>query len=480
MPRSVLSRRALLAAGSTAIALPLLDAMLGTARRAHAQSTRPAPQRYVVCFGGTSLGCYNDPVHNLYVPDTVGADYDLKAALAPLANYGNVKNEISVVSGLRIPWAQENGGVVPRGGRIDAFHSGMMSPLLSGVRQTQPSVVAGESSDQLVARTLGSATTFPSLVFRAQAAIYGQNTPENMITFGHLSYRRDATSGAIERITPTTSPHAAFNTLFSSLATTDPAEAARIAARQRQRASILDVVRDRAARLSARVGAADRARIDQHLTEIRALEQRVTAMPPPVAGACQRPADPGEDAPLGASYSGENERARAFCDLLYMALVCDLTRVGSLMFTYFSSYLDASRLPQVGPPYFTDVHNLSHQTSTAVLSRAVAWHTDHFGYLVARLRDTPEGASNMLANSALVLLHEGGHGRDPEGGNSNSSHSTENMACLIAGRAGGLRAGRHVPTPGMHPANVLNSAMRAVGVDQDLGEVAGVVPGLFG
>ena len=43
------------------------------------------PKRYLVCFGGQSLGGDNDPLHNDYVPNTVGANYDLKSALAPLA-----------------------------------------------------------------------------------------------------------------------------------------------------------------------------------------------------------------------------------------------------------------------------------------------------------------------------------------------------------------------------------------------------------
>jgi hypothetical protein len=53
------------------------------------------------------------------------------------------------------------------------------------------------------------------------------------------------------------------------------------------------------------------------------------------------------------------------------------------------------------------------------------------------------------------------------------------MACMIAGRAGGLKGGQHIVAQDMHPGNVLNTAMRAVGVDKDLGEVVGVIPGLL-
>jgi hypothetical protein len=53
------------------------------------------------------------------------------------------------------------------------------------------------------------------------------------------------------------------------------------------------------------------------------------------------------------------------------------------------------------------------------------------------------------------------------------------MACLLAGRAGGLQPGQHVVAAGKHPANVLVTAMKAVGVQTDrLGEVVGDLPQL--
>jgi hypothetical protein len=54
------------------------------------------------------------------------------------------------------------------------------------------------------------------------------------------------------------------------------------------------------------------------------------------------------------------------------------------------------------------------------------------------------------------------------------------MSVLIGGRAGGLRSGQHVKATGKHPAQVLISAMKAVGVPgETLGEVSGAIPELF-
>src|SRR5678815_6093016 len=83
--RLTFTRRAMLrGAGGAAITLPALDIMFNRHGTSYAQST-PIPKRYVVCFGGQSLGGDGDPLHNDYVPNTVGANYDLKSALAPLA-----------------------------------------------------------------------------------------------------------------------------------------------------------------------------------------------------------------------------------------------------------------------------------------------------------------------------------------------------------------------------------------------------------
>ena len=485
MPFSMKRRSFLKGIGGTVVGLPFLEAMLPWMKQAHAQSN--FPKRYIVCFGGQSLGSDNDPVHNYYVPDTVGPNYDLKTALAPFANHGNIKNEISVVSGLKIPTA--NGGPVPSGGRSDDFHINSLSPLLSGVR-SGPLRVNGVTSDQLVANEIAGSTTFKSLVFRVQAAWYlntGSPSGRDLI-----SYRR-STSGSLQAIPATVSPRAAFDALFAGFMPPDAGGAAERAFLLKQRKSVLDLVAADTERLAQKLGSADRARLSRHLDEIRDLERRIEAIPPETQGACAMPADPGEDPPLGGSqgsaggsdfnvnagYSDEDTRARTFCDLIHMAMVCDSTRVASLQFTMAQSHMNAH--PITGIPY--DIHELGHSGSaggTMGMSKAIAWHMKHFAYLVAKFRDTPEGGGNMLHNAAMVFVHEGGHGYDPSSGKQYSSHCTDNMAAVIAGRAGGLVPGRHVVAADKHPAHVLASAMHAVGVPSNgLGEVQGILPELF-
>jgi hypothetical protein len=123
--------------------------------------------------------------------------------------------------------------------------------------------------------------------------------------------------------------------------------------------------------------------------------------------------------------------------------------------------------------YKTDFHNLSHFFSDdKPISDGLAWHMKHFGYLVGKLRDTKEGNASLVDHAAVLFLFESG---------AKSAHSTDKMACLLAGRAGGLQPGRHVVATGAHPGQVVLSAMNAVGVPGNtFGEVSGALPALFG
>ena len=485
---SRLSRRHLLRGlGGVAVGLPLLEIMLDG--KAFAQMAPTPPKRYLVFFDGQSIGADGDPLANDFVPNTVGRNYDLKSAIAPL---GALKSEVSVISGLKIPWAAENGGTIPAGGRPDNFHVTSLSPLLSGVRAPSGTASAGATSDQLVANAIKGSTAFPSLAYRVQAewylsvsAPYGRDM---------ISYKTDS-SGRVVAIPPQTSPRQAWQALFSNFMPSGLDDAARKKAELelRSRRSVLDLVRSDTEKLVPKLGTADKQRLQRHLDELRDLERRVATIAPPQTSACMRPADPGADPAVGTpqgnngtdntyaqnlGYSGEEARANLFVDLIHLAMVCDLTRVASLQMTMFQSHLNMYALTGQA----TDCHELGHggvAGGTMALSKGIAWHVKHFARLVQKFKDTPEGNGNMLDSSALVFLLEGGHGWDPEGVKANSSHSTENMACMLAGRAGGLQPGQHIVAAGKHPANVLVTAMKAVGVVGDtLGEVTGDIPQL--
>jgi hypothetical protein len=204
--------------------------------------------------------------------------------------------------------------------------------------------------------------------------------------------------------------------------------------------------------------------------------------------------DPGEDPAIGeshgttaegnldydetAAYSGEDLRAELMMDYVRMAFACDLARVAAVRMTIDQTFLNM--LPLSGAP--SDMHELSHgAVSDDAHADAVGWHVKHFARLVSMLRDTQElDGSSLLDHTAIVLCFEGGYGFDPESGEDGHAHSTENMVALVAGRTGGLVNGSHIVATDMHPANVIISAMQAIGMDTDtLGEISGTIPGLL-
>ena len=295
----------------------------------------------------------------------------------------------------------------------------------------------------------------------------------------------------INAIPPYTSPRQAYDALFTNFVPDDPAEAAAKAFTLEKRKSALDLVDRRMSGLIDKLGAADKQRLEQHYDEIRELEMRLDAIAPDQTGACELLPDPGDDPALGGEpsppsswninegYSDEEARAQVMTDLLHMALTCDLTRSATLMYTMWQSFMNIH--PITGQSW--NQHIMHHQGSTALVNEMITWHMDHFSRLIAKLRDTPEGTGTVLDNCAIVFVIEGGHGADPEFGQAWSSHTTQNMAMLVAGGAGGLVRGEHIVAPAgtNHPVNVLLTAMKAVGVEPgSLGEVSGTIGSLLG
>ncbi|MBX7101310.1 MAG: DUF1552 domain-containing protein [Myxococcaceae bacterium] len=491
-----LHRRALLrGAFGAALGLPLLEAMLD-ASPALAQTTAAA-RRFVVLFGGFSLGADGDPMHNDLVPTTTGKNYALRTATQPFAAYG-AQSLISIVSGLRMP--ETGAGAV----RFN-WHGGQQSPLLSGVSSTsqsdaQNARIGGPTSDQLVADAFvaqGVKTPFASLQLKVQAKMYSPGPSQ-----GDIISQRAGANGALQPLSPIVSPRQVFDKLFFGATAPSAQTVAAQAALRRERAarrSVLDFCAVDRANLLGRVGQADAQRLGAYFEQCRALEKQLDALDAMSAAAptCTTPAQPAADPPLGADSnvslnngatysddsgsSNEDLRAKVMVDLLVAAFQCDLTRVASVTVTQNQSFLNMFKLTGQR----SDVHALSHYISgppsTTAMAKAQGWHYGHFARLVSLLRDAKDATgASLLASSALAFVNEGGHGPADFGGAAGGAHSSENMVALIAGGAGGLRQGEHVPAPGKHPAQVLLTLMQAVGVSRPgLGELTGALPGLF-
>lgn len=491
-------------AAGVSVALPVLECMLddhGVAL-AHGGS---APSRYAIVFAGQALGgdnwdknaqriggnTYEEEGHFI-APAQTGSDYTITTPLMPVAD---LRDDFSILSNMAIPWNANSveGADVPAGGAYRDFHGGGCSPLISGTRSDSPTFRAnGITSDQVIAQ-MNPGMLYDSLVLRAQPSWYLSGSSYSGRQY--ISY-----TGAGEPVEAQTSPQTAFMTLFGNFTPDNAEDAARLDFELRGRRSVLDLISSKRQALLGKVGAADRIRLERHFDEIRELELRISGIDPTVA-ACQVPDDPGQDPPIGGDnagstsdsidtntgYSNEDLRARVMVDLIHMAFVCDLTRVATLQITTFQSHMNVSAISNdLGIPIRADLHEVGHNGDAdnrgqLAVSTMLGWHVDIWGELVRKLRDTPEGAGNVLDNSAIVFMAEAGHGLQlNDGVSENATHSVEEMVQLVAGRAGGLEPGKHIDTGGAHPAQNLISCMQAVGYDGDsLGEVSGRIDALF-
>jgi hypothetical protein len=151
-------------------------------------------------------------------------------------------------------------------------------------------------------------------------------------------------------------------------------------------------------------------------------------------------------------------------------------RVAAIQMTMWKCYMNMYQIAG----WQSDMHELTHGAGPLEsVSDSVAWHVKHLARLTTPLRDTKEIDGTSLLIKRACDDVRGGHGLDPEGDSAGRA-STENMCVLIAGHAGGLQGGLHVQATDMHPVHVINTAMNAVGVDGNLGEVSGTIPQLLG
>jgi hypothetical protein len=256
--RKVLSRRTmLLGSAGAVVALPWLEAMVGTGARAQVATT---PKRYCIFWSGVTPGR-----DEFSIPATTGPGYELKRALATLTA---VRDEVTLVSGLVLPG---NGpGSWGGGGR---FHNSTNDPILTGSSNPDNgrATLTDVSSDQVVADAIAGDSRFRSLEYRVQLRNYRESA-----LAGTISARR-AMNGDLQLNPPQASPQLAYDALFTGFtdpgggaSTQDPAAAAKLLLDR----SVLDKVSIRTQALLGRLGQDDRRRMERHLEEIRALELR--------------------------------------------------------------------------------------------------------------------------------------------------------------------------------------------------------------
>ena len=423
--------RGLLGAGSVAVGLPVLEAMLNAHGEALADGA-PLPLRFGVWFWG------NGTHPGAWAPQVQGAGWEAAGLLAGLAP---VKEHVSVVSGGSLPVLKTHNPHVEGAVGILAGGNPLLHPSFNGQQNDWDFLtVPSPSVDQIAAAHLAGDTPFRTLAI-AVTPVHTADAGSNNAPGTAISYISHPAPYVFNP--PVMDPSALFAKVFGVIkpGEVEPAALAR--------AKVLDAIRGDAAALRARLGKNDRARLDLHLEGIYELQNRLTAS---VMGgeACVLPQDPGNP-------ESERLRARAFAEVVAMAFACDLSRVVSLEFSSPASHVDYPDIGITGTGLGTSFHEYEHQKGyDANVLKGLAYFVELYGEFVAALRAIPEAGGTVLDRCCVLGTSDVSGGWD---------HAMNDFPLLIAGRAGGalVSPGTHVSLAGGNATRAPFTCLKAVG-----------------
>ena len=417
------------------VGLPLLDSVLASnALAAQSAATPPgvtAPVRMAF----------------LYVPNGVnvdrwrgvgeGVDYAFGPTLEPLKPY---KSDVQVMSGL----AQSSGTGGPDG---PGDHARATATILTGVRPRKTAganIRAGISIDQLAAARIGKATRFSSLELSCDAVRKSGSCDSGYAcaySF-NMSWR-----SANQPATPESNPRLVFERLFG--AGTGSERATNLQVRQTQQRSILDFVTAEARRINGHLDAGDRQKLDEYLTGIREIEQRIIQLEKMGV-----PAVPELDLPQQAP-ADYREHIRLLADMLVLAFQTDSTRIATFMLAHDGSN---RTFPDIGVG--DGHHEISHHQKSAdkleKIGKIDHFYAEQLAYILGRLREIREGnGRSLLDNSMLVYA---------SGLSDGNRHRHDDLPVVLAGSGGGqLATGRHLKLPEQPMTNLFLTMLEAIG-----------------
>ncbi len=398
------SRRKFLRGTGIALGLPWFESIASFGAESVKNNT--APRRMAVCFTGNGVnpnhwGATNGP-----------AGMEFLQSLKPL---DSLKDKVNVFKGLWNPTTVQGGG----------GHYPKMN-ILSGlkVKQTTTDIEVGTTMDQLVAEHAGKETPISSLVLGTEKPSYGTDSGFTSIYSAHISWS-NPTSPAPKEIYP----QQAFDQLFDD------------GSKRARDKSILDLVLGDAGELRTKLSRRDTQKLDEYLTSVRELEQRVERaeklskaetngkgwQPTVKAPTMQRP---GPGIPTEAE-----EHLRLMFDIMVLAFQMDRTRVATFMMNNDLSGMRFAHLDGISG----GIHELSHHANDPhrleMYQKVNEYQVKLWAEALAKMQATNEGERSLLDNSMIMLTSSLFDG--------NAHESTQLPVVLAGGGGGTIKGGRY-------------------------------------
>jgi hypothetical protein len=422
-----LNRREFLRGAGVVLALPWLES---TAITGPPASKAEPPRRMLLI--SNNLGVLPKP----FFPEQAGRDYELSPYLSELREF---REDFTVFSGLSHP--DVDGGHSTE----NCFLTGARGPTRSGFRNTI-------SLDQFAAELLGPVTRFPTLNL-------GVNIDKANRS---LAWTRDGVLLPAQDSAP-----ALFEKMFLQ---GDRVDVERQLRKLDERGSILDTLLDDARHLERGLTSQDKARLDQYLTSVREVEQRLHSAreweqrPKP-----QTDLTPPEDIRDQKLFF---QKFRLMLDMARLALESDSTRIVTLMVDAFATPVFKLHDDQNTTDGY---HNLSHHgqapEKVAQLEDADRQQMGLLRNLLQQLAGQQAGDARLLDRTMVLYGSNMGD---------SNTHINTNLPVLLAG--GGFRHGQHLAFHHEHNAPLCNlyvTMLQELGIEAErFGSSTGSLTGL--
>jgi hypothetical protein len=424
------SRRTVLRGVGTALALPLLDAMI-PARTALAQTAAKAtPHLGFIYFP-------HGAVQAQWTPTGEGQIGEFRDILKPLDKY---KSMTTVFSNI------DNQAAV---GPVHALSPGTWLSCVHPAMSQEAH--GGTTADQLAAAQIGQDTPLPSLEVATENHGGGGFCDRD---YG-CSY-----SGTISFRTPTTplpmenDPRKLFIRLFGQ--GDNATERSRLS---KQYASLLDMVGDEAKELQRVLGPSDKAMLSDYLESVREIERRIQKMEARDLSHVNIP-----DAPKAEAIAFD-QRINLMFDLVALAYQANMTRVFTFMMAAEVSGQTYNHIG-VSDAFHPLSHHNNEQAKMDRLVKVQAYHSSVFAKFLDKLAKMPDGDGTMLEHSLFL------YGSNMSNSN---AHNHYPLPVSIVGGWKTVKGGQHVVPPEHTPlANVLLTFLDRVNVPQDkIGDSSG-------
>lgn len=389
--------------GLSAAALPFLPALPSWA----AQKKNAAPvQRLIIVFTP------NGTVPPDFWPDQVGADFQLKRILSPLADF---KNRMITMKGI-CNKVRGDGDNHMRGMSCLLTADELLPGNIQGGSAKPAGWARSISIDQEIAHFLQAreetATRFGSLEL-------GIGVPNRADPWTRVNY-----AGSNQPVAPNSDPYALFEKLYGQV-------------KDRENlGSVLDEVREDLRTIAKNVDPAERAMLDQHASFVRDMEKDLQStgtqnllFPPPAL-----------EQGVALDNDGIPKISRMQSDLLVNAFANGMARIATLQFT---NSVGQARMRWLD--IHDDHHHLSHEPDNnrdaqEKLVKINTWLAEQVAYLARTLQNTPEpgGQGTMLDHTTILWTNELGKG---------NSHTLDDIPFVLLGGGLGFKTGQSLHFP---------------------------------